>query len=177
MIVTGFFFFLHFFVLIFYLVLFILAFIVAQLFIIFAANVETAWFAVGLISIVFKIVPYNVSWDDCFKSSFYDLLIAIYVIGNNSSNLCLLYFANDWKYCSIVWFFRFIYPFVCGWNGWYFVFIFNVFRNFVLNFDMNNLFLSLMIYSKMLCFVNISFKNNFVYFFAVIKVLQKTNFA
>ena len=56
-------------------------------------------------------------------------------------------------------------------------FIPNVLRNFVLNFEMNNLSLSLMICSGMPWSANIFLKNNFVNFSAVVVVLHKTNFA
>ena len=105
--VTGFFF-ASIFSLTFCLVLVILVPIAAQLFFIFAANVDAAWLTVGPIFTVFNVVPYSASYGDCLRFSLYDLLIAIYVVGNNSTHLCLLSPVNNLKYCSSVWFIRFV---------------------------------------------------------------------
>ena len=98
------------------LVLIILILIVAQLFFIFIANFNVFWLVMGLISIVFNIVPYKISCANYFKYSMYDLLIAIYIVGNNSTHLCLLFLANNLKYCSNVWFIRSVWPFIWGWK-------------------------------------------------------------
>ena len=132
--------------------------IAAQLFFIFAANVDAAWLIVGPISTVFNIVPYNASCGDCFRFSFYDLLIAICAVGNSSTHLRLFFLVNNLRYCFNVWFIRFVWSSVWKWKAVDMLsFIFNVFRNFVLNFDVNNIFLSLMIYSKMPWSVNVFF--------------------
>ena len=87
-------------------VLFILIFIAAQFFFFFVAKIDAVWLAVGPISIVLNFMPYNASCEDYFKFSLYDLFIAIYVVGNNSTHLCLLFPAKNRKYYSSVWFIR-----------------------------------------------------------------------